>query len=212
MLLDQLARIAVTVRKSGRRSRLQKADQRFKPSEHVELEEHLKFLLLAGSTHGERQSSTSEPSEIQTRLIRCNLKRRNRFLYAQQHSIGLHPSPAEQSITLQVADKTRLETISNPNTSNFSDREQSSTAWDGKTGTSASAVSDTFTLAIDTPTAPVTAPIPSAAAPASTIMSGNVVDLDYPQPPKVKEGAHFFRCPCCCQTLPVSFREHNKWR
>ncbi|KAJ5199045.1 hypothetical protein N7491_000392 [Penicillium cf. griseofulvum] len=32
---------------------------------------------------------SSKLNEVQLRLIRCNLKRRNRFLYVQQHSRGL---------------------------------------------------------------------------------------------------------------------------
>jgi hypothetical protein len=46
-MLDQLARIAVAVRRSGRNSRLQKADQRFKPEDHDDLQHHLVTILLA---------------------------------------------------------------------------------------------------------------------------------------------------------------------
>ena len=43
---DQLSRIAVAIRRSGMRSRLQKADQRFEATEHEELEGHLVGMLL----------------------------------------------------------------------------------------------------------------------------------------------------------------------
>ncbi|OCK88697.1 uncharacterized protein K441DRAFT_587699, partial [Cenococcum geophilum 1.58] len=203
MMLDQLSRIAVAVRRSGRRSRLQKADQRFKSEEHEDLQKHLITILLARPEFSKEQIEPSKLSKVQQRLIYCNLKRRNRFLYAQQHSKWLDPDTAGRPI----------ETIgTRPPTDGEAAKEKqkkpSSEATDARinptirTGTSASAVSDSLAL----PQALIPAPA------ASTVMSSTVIDIKYPSPPKIKEGARVFACPCCCQTLPVNLSEENRWK
>ncbi|KAM0260793.1 hypothetical protein ACHAQJ_002559 [Trichoderma viride] len=106
MLLDQLAQIAIAVRRSGTHSRLQRADQQFNPEEHADLQTHLTTIMLLKKEkeYSELDITTesfdsSNLSEIQKRLIRCNLKRRNRFLYAQRHSksLGLAAAVASTS-------------------------------------------------------------------------------------------------------------------
>lgn len=207
MMLDQLARIAVAVRRSGRRSRLQKADQRFKLEEHEDLQKHLITVLLARPGFSKEQIEPSKLSEVQRRLIYCNLKRRNRFLYAQQHSQWLDPDTAGRPSQVQA-----IGTIgTRPPTGGEAAKEKqklSSEAADARinptirTGTSASAVSDSLAL----PRALIPAPA------ASTVMSSTVIDIKYPSPPKIKEGARVFTCPCCCQTLPVALSEENRWK
>lgn len=208
MMLDQLARIAVAVRRSGRRSRLQKADQRFKSEEHEGLQKHLITVLLARPEFSKEQIEPSKLSEVQQRLIYCNLKRRNRFLYAQQHSKWLDPDAAGRPSQAQA-----IETIGTcppigGEAAKEKQKKPSSEAADARinptirTGTSASAVSDSLAL----PRALIPAPA------ASTIMSSTVIDIKYPSPPKIKEGARVFTCPCCCQTLPVALSEENRWK
>lgn len=214
MMLDQLARIAVAVRRSGRRSRLQKADQRFKPEEHMDLQKHLVTILLARPEFAKEQVDESKLSDVQLRLIRCNLKRRNRFLYAQQHARWLDPDTTGVPPQAQAMENIR----SRPATDEESAREKQkslplitkplSEAADApispttRTETSASAVSDSLALSL------VLTPAPAA----STIMSSTVIDLKYPRPPKRKEGARLFTCPCCCQALPVTLSETNRWK
>jgi hypothetical protein len=214
MMLDQLARIAVAVRRSGRRSRLQKADQRFKSEEHEDLQKHLITVLLARPEFSKEQIEPSKLSKVQQRLIYCNLKRRNRFLYAQQHSKWLDLDTAGRPSQAQA-----IETIgTRPPTDGEADKEKqkplpliakpSSEVADARinptirTGTSASAVSDSLAL----PRALIPAPA------ASTVMSSTVIDMKYPSPPKIKEGVRVFTCPCCCQTLPVTLSEGNRWK
>ncbi|KAM3076313.1 WD repeat-containing protein 88 [Clarireedia jacksonii] len=211
MMLDQLARIAVVVRRSGRRSRLQKADQRFKPAEHEELQKHLTTILLARPEFSKDQIDVSKLSEIQQRLIHCNLMRRNRLLYAQQHSIWLDTDAATR-LSQGQANNTR------PTASEESAKEKQkslplttkpsieapavTTNPTIRTGTSASAVSDSVALPLDV--SPVSA--------ASTIISSTVINLKYPRPPKIEKGARIFMCPCCCQTLPVTLSEGTRWK
>lgn len=213
MMLDQLARISVAVRRSGRRSRLQKADQRFKLEEHEDLQKHLTAILLARPEFSEAQIDGSKLSDIQQRLIYCNLKRRNRFIYAQQHSKWLDPDharflPQAQSIGGRplAGEEATTETpqsqllITKPRPSyKTADKPGNPTL---RTGTSASAVSDSLAL----PRA--LTPTPAA----STVLSSTVINVKYPKPPKTQKEARIFTCPCCCQTLPVALLEENRWK
>lgn len=214
VMLDQLARIAIAVRRSGRRSRLQKADQRFKLEEHEDFQKHLITVLLARPEFSKEQIDSSKLSEVQQRLIYCNLKRRNRFIYAQQHSKWLDSDTAGRPSQVQAIKS--VETHSPTDEEAAKEKQKSlppivkplSEAADARinptirTGTSASAVSDSLAL----PRASIPAPA------ASTLMSSTVIDLKYPSPPKVKEGARVFKCPCCCQTLPLTLLEENRWK
>lgn len=208
-ILGQLARIAISVRQSGKRSRLQRADHLFKPEDHEDLRNHLGTIILARGEFSQQQIDLSNLDEIQQRLVFCNLKRRNRFLYAQRHSIRLNP--------VVPAPTTQERTVEKLETSFGGERKPMSPLWALKTpgkapstsinrtirtGTSASAISETFGLP--------QAPLPPTAA--STVVSSTTIDLKYPRPPEVKDGAHVFKCPCCCQILPVSVLEGNKWK
>ncbi|PYH91047.1 hypothetical protein BO71DRAFT_443436 [Aspergillus ellipticus CBS 707.79] len=196
-MIDQLARIAVAIRRSGRRSRLRKADQQFDATEHEEQEGHLIAMLL---TQLKRTHKTRDPSglnEVQLRLVRCNLKRRNRFFYAQRHSKGLAGS------IMRRLDKTAAENRDEYNVNPLKvELEHPNLDNTVITGTSASALSDSFLMPQTEPAAPA----------ASSIVSTTVIDLDYPHPPRFGDDAHLFRCPCCCEAIPVAVAGKNKWR
>lgn len=202
---DQLSRIAVAIRRSGMRSRLQKADQRFEATEHEELEGHLVGMLLTQLKCCPQERDSSKLNEVQLRLVHCNLKRRNRFLYSQQHSRGLDAGPirrenrsvAPKKVGLTQEEMAKGKTDSKP--LNDGSKYANSTI---VTGTSASKLSDNFNL-----------PQPDhAATTASSIISTTVIELDYPRPPRFKDGARLFRCPCCCDALPVEMANKNRWR
>ncbi|RJE23880.1 hypothetical protein PHISCL_03792 [Aspergillus sclerotialis] len=204
-MLDQLVRIIVAVRRSGRRSRLTKADKRFKPSEHEELKQHLATMLSVCPCPGSspKKPDLKDLSEVQQRLIHCNLKRRNRFLYAQRHSQGLGPdsenSAQGQEAETVVQGKDEKAVLENRK-SRPAGEVQNPTL---RTGTSASAVSDSLVL-------PAAELLPASGT--STVMSATVIELDYPRPPKISEAARVFRCPCCCETLPVDIAKANLWK
>lgn len=213
-MLGQLASIAVAVGRSGRRSRLQKADHRFNPDEHKDLQKHLTTVLLARPEFSKEQIDPSRLTEVQQRLIYCNLKRRNRFLYAQQHTKELVKDTAgrsslqtqaiepiqARSLTDREAPEKKLKSlwrIENP----LGEAADTSVNPITREGTSASAVGDSFAL-------PQTSVLASAA---STVVSSNMINLKYPNPPKIKEGARTYKCPCCCQVLPTVFLENKRW-
>ncbi|KAM0245095.1 hypothetical protein ACHAQJ_010649 [Trichoderma viride] len=229
MMLDQLARIAVAVRRSGRRSRLHKADQRFKPEDHDDLQRHLVTILLAhpessggpfnpveleSSGVSKGQTDLTRLDEIQQRLIRCNLKRRNRFLYAQRHAEKLGSGISQGQPLAQPigAVETRL-VISSEFTQGIQNSLPTEEILLDKgvnappnstimTDTTASAISHGLALQEMHRSAPA----------ASTVMSSTVISLKYPHPPTVEEGFLLFKCPCCCQPLPRVYLEDQKWK
>lgn len=203
---DQLAKIALAIRHSGRRSRLQKADQRFDATEHEELEGYLVGMLLTQLKRDPQQRDSSKLSDIQLRLIRCNLKRRNRFLYAQQHSRALDAGSTRRVSPTAVPQQAASvhDGIVGPKESlkPSNDSPKGNTISTSITATSASKVSDSFNLS-------QLGHIPPTA---SSTISVTAIDLDYPRPPRFANGAHTFRCPCCCEVLPAENADKNRWR
>ncbi|EHK42032.1 hypothetical protein TRIATDRAFT_251390, partial [Trichoderma atroviride IMI 206040] len=199
LMLDQLARIALAVRRSGRRSRLQKADQRFKPEDHSDLQTHLVTILLAHPDILKEQTDPARLSEIQQRLVRCNLKRRNRFLYAQRHAEKLGSGILQNQSHIQPIEATESPPNASKEPVKVANAPVNPTV---RTGTSASAVSNVLALQQMHKSAPA----------ASTVMSTTVRLLKYPHPPKVGEDVLIFKCPCCCQALPRVFLEGQKWK
>ena len=243
-ILEQLARIAVTIRRSGTRTRLQKADRSFNPKHHQDLYEHLVTSILARKPcsqsdvekhqrlHGESLSirptrklrsqdylvaldelDSSDLTAVQARLIGNNLRRRNRFIYAQSHSKALDvpysrsishnlPQIIERppQLTSEAPSDSQPRPELPPKTKAIPTQQAATTSI--QTGTSASGVTD-LPVSLQNP-------VPSQAA--STQLSATVVKLKYPHPPKRAPDALVFRCPCCCQTLPAVFAEGTRWQ
>jgi len=223
--LNQLVRLAVSIRRSGTRSRLQKADRTFAVEEHQELRTHLVAVMAARAP-----VLDSGLTSIQCRLIEANLRRRNRFLYAQRHSERLAittdppyatlPSNAteEHSALLDWAYSILqsffhvLIAAAIIGWRTFRERRQqaivtttakrSPRVLPAMTGTSASKLSG-FTAAQQVPARPQGAP---------TQISVTLTKVQYPRPPRIAQGAEVFRCPCCCQMLPVMFAEETRWK
>ena len=211
-LLEQLSRIGFAVRQSGNRSRLQKADLRFNPEEHKELERYLTTILLARPGFSKEKIEPIHLNEVQQRLIFCNLKRRNRFLCAQKHSQWLDPSSlgrmphgrANDNIESRLhfkEDSTDTKDMSSL-TQRLGRVANASTDLTTKTGTSASAISNSLALPQES-TPPIAA---------STIMTSTITKIKYPNPPKIKGSSLVFTCPCCCQTLPIIYSKKNRWK
>jgi hypothetical protein len=207
-ILDQLIRIAVAIRRSGTRARLQKADQLFRDDDYSDLRSHLNVVVLSHAEFSEDQIDPKRLTKIQQRLITCNLKRRNRFIYAQKHSKRLNPALPNSAFAIDLGDAKPFDSKAQPvklGTEGKSlDAEVQSATSSRKTGivpggtvTTATVVSSTLTLRPGT--------VPSQAA--TTQVSSTGSRLSYPNPPKIKEGARVFKCPCCCQTLPSMMSE-----
>lgn len=211
-MLDQLGQLGLVTRRAGKRSRFVKADQRFCSEEHQMLERHLTSMLLMWScSHPTSGAPVSGPlTEIQRRLIHTNMKRRNRFIYAQSHSLGLSPAHVNRVKSEATAATATIESPVAQHSSKYRDLADMNpkVGDDGvpqtrQTVTTASAISDSF--AKDT----LHAPPPTGT---STMLSTTVGSLEYPRPPRLKETARVFRCPCCCQTLPADMATPSRWK
>ncbi|KAI0377864.1 hypothetical protein F5Y04DRAFT_263425 [Hypomontagnella monticulosa] len=213
--LGNLALIAVAIRRTGKRSRLQKADSKFKPDDHTELETFLRFVILyrrfrKGSSFEACEDALGVPtlSPPQKRLIEANLRRRNRFIQAQRHSellrtgniflddavsqLAIGPSTAQLESKRTPVDKGKAPQRSVPR--------------DAPTisGTSASVPESAFRIH---PREKM------AVRPAMTAITILTSAIQYPNPPKPRPDHQLFKCPCCCQSLPMDVAiETTLWK
>lgn len=230
-ILDQLARLAVAIRRSGTSSRLQKADRSFDPGHHEDLKNYLVLMLLAKPSEIEKKRpeisdvdakdismnfgvDIAQLSTAQRHLIDANLRRRNRFIYAQRHAGKL--APADHFSTQKPAPK--LETVNQPNKGpNILSAECRPSSPKIKPVSAASALStalsDATRITDTTASAIATSFRFNISAPSTVIsqLSFTGSKTTYPNPPHLK-GLNSFKCPCCCLTLPVKFSEHDRWR
>lgn len=219
-ILKELIRLTAAIRRTGAPSRLQKADSQFDPTAHQELSMHLQVIITAHPSEQMTQSlqlGSLQLSDIQWRLIEANLRRRNRFLYQQRHSRKLEiketrpPRPRKRMETsLWQMVKTRIlgwltspfvrrKKTPSPRTTQSRSLEvpQRSPPTENLTVTSASKIQGPVKISKQSPT---------------TVVSSTAKKADYPNPPKLAPGQHFFRCPCCCQSLGIDLTQKNRWR
>lgn len=193
-LLDQLARISVAIRRSGNHSRLQKADQRLNPDEHQEFRDHLILILLRRPGH------ITELTEVQKRLVDANIRRRNRFVYAQTHAEHLdmahHRPQSHHAVSQSIAAGHPEDPMQEKSETNLPTRSEVGTT------TTATTIDNPSILDVTLFRLPE----------ATTAMSSTVVKIKYPGPPKVKWDAKLFKCPCCCQALPAELTQNEKWK
>ncbi|KAF5570196.1 1-phosphatidylinositol-4 5-bisphosphate phosphodiesterase [Fusarium phyllophilum] len=104
--LESLVTLSLAIRRTGRRSRLQKADRLFIPEEHAELRKHLEAIIQLRPGPGpccpedESRTKMASLTPLQCHLVTANLKRRNRFIQAQLHSLGLKKRSVGFEITV----------------------------------------------------------------------------------------------------------------
>lgn len=165
LMLDLLENFTIGILQSNALSSVQqRADKQFEPQKHMDLQQYLVTILLTRLGHSTEQIDASKLSEVQQRLIHCNLKRYNRFLYAWEHSSTSPQTVESGSPTIDTGDSVSV--LDSPPT----------LTWSGS-------------------------------SPSSSIEANRY----YPRPPKIKEGARDFTCPCCYELLPVDYAEENMW-
>jgi hypothetical protein len=218
--LESLVSLSLAIRRTGRRSRLHKADRLFKPEEHDELKKHLEAIILLRPGEGpcdgddEFKHKMDSLSAVQNHLVMANLKRRNRYIQAHLHSLGLKKRSAgfEQRPIPETAEKVTTPTASSK----------------GKLG---AAAVPTAALFHQKPSQPLAAPmsVTSASIPESkleykepvikksdstpmTVITQITASARYPRP-RLSGSEQVVQCPCCCQMLPVSeAKNNNQWR
>ncbi|KAJ4264712.1 hypothetical protein NW764_015797 [Fusarium oxysporum] len=235
--LENLALVAVAIRKTGKRSRLKKADRRFKPEEHKKLKDFLRILCLRQGTKKEpgneaekddfkfeklssqefiNTSKEFELSEPQQRLIEVNLRRRNCFLRAQEHSEKLKARQTEEPAKAgDAGEEADTKTKQLPNVEAISHGNLvENTTRDYNQGiiphahttpeTKASTAEGSFKVRRTKKT-------PSQHA--MTAITTLTAAARYPKAPKTCKESKMFKCPCCCQTLPAEFgTDKDLWK
>lgn len=155
-------------------------------------------------------------STAQQHLIDANLRRRNRFIYAQRHARKL--APFRLSSTQGPVQK--LGVINQPNRGPnivLAGSRARPPSPGAKPVSAASALSVTrsdATRITDTTASAISTPFIFNISAPSTVMSqvsSTGSKTSYPNPPHSK-GLNSFKCPCCCLPLPVTFSEDDRWR
>ncbi|KAM0260060.1 hypothetical protein ACHAQJ_002984 [Trichoderma viride] len=239
--LENLALIAVAIRKTGMRSRLDRADGRFKSEEHEELRDFLRIMCLRQRSRNEdhkdagkkaegddfkfKKLSTQECintlkafklSDPQHRLIEVNLRRRNRFLRAQEHSEKLKARQNEESAKgddIKEGIDDEIELFSNMEALSLGSSKRVTMRDLGKRRilppptipeTKASTAEGSFQ---------VRKAKKMASQPAMTAITALTAAVQYPKAPDACQKSTMFKCPCCCQTLPAEFgTDKNLWK
>ncbi|KAF4452354.1 hypothetical protein F53441_4806 [Fusarium austroafricanum] len=223
--LANLSSLGVAIRRTGRKARLLKADGRFNEEEHSELKLHLQCIIALRPSQERRGDNEFEErldalTSIQRRLIQANLKRRNRFLQAQKHSVGLKKRvPDTKSVPVSSGDSTHLEiTIQHPleyetnNPDSLSAPDASRKDLGIKktaptlSGTSASMPRSNLRY-VDP------AHKKSEGSTSHTEITRIAASTHYPRPRMPSTDQKVFQCPCCCQMLSVEeFKSDDRWR
>ena len=224
-VLDQLVRIAFTIRQSGTRARLQKADG-WKSSKHEgdlqRFKDHLTALVLATTrplskiTDFPRYAREAELSEIETRLIDCNLKRRNRFLYQQTHASELADDQLKSIEALPNLKKAEVDLKQFPTSTGATQPQLTKTTSSAKDHGVAKGKNLVGPPKTDTTATALSAhgEIPAVVPPsvqAATLLSVTVRKASYPPAPKLGK-RETFKCPCCCLQLSAIHAEPSRWK
>ncbi|KAJ5807718.1 hypothetical protein N7447_011174 [Penicillium robsamsonii] len=218
-IMGQLSRITISIRKAGTNARIQKADASYDP-DHPQvkaLSQHLQLLLLVKpSKNGTLQAKASpqgilvlssrddtiviDPhslTAIQQRLIKANLKRRNRFLYAQRHAMKLSERHQVPSTSIPAPRKLPLPPVLNVLKGTTEEHGVPKVY----SATTATEVQD-----------PIALPTQASAQPATTVISTISSRVTYPRPPPLRSDQNVFQCPCCYQILPTSMSRGSQWK
>ncbi|RMJ10278.1 hypothetical protein CDV36_010111 [Fusarium kuroshium] len=218
--LGSLASLALAVRRTGKRSRLHKADRLFNEGEHSELKQHLECIAVLRPTEKGYSSRRFKQklevlTPVQQRLVTANLRRRNRFLQARRHSTGLKRRNPELSSVSEDPVNQAHQPVFSPNLeipipapSVIEQPLKLLKNSDAPTisGTSASV-----------PESKLRYTDPSLKKPevstARTEVTRITATAHYPRPQLADDNQHMFQCPCCYQTMPVQEVKTNaRWR
>lgn len=173
-------------------------------------------------------------TQIQHRLIRANLKRRNRFIYAQSHAhklaavntshfskprIQLSTRALEQRrvldmlwFLLSLAWLWKLRMAYLFRHSKWNTLSQSQTSRDDHAVTAKGEPMNTESSASAMTGFSAVRPRSLRSHTARTQISVTTTKIEYPRPPRAVEGTLLFKCPCCCQPLPIMFAEETHWK
>ncbi|KAH7152142.1 hypothetical protein B0J13DRAFT_658468 [Dactylonectria estremocensis] len=252
--IDNLALIAVAIRRTGQRSRLLRADRSFDRTTLVELEMYLTCMALLRRTSLKEEAPKQHKADpacaldeklpehikqhyydpvwwqseiedvltpLQERLIEANLRRRNRFLYAQRHSnkLAIPHKPAKEPVDnptvlfqKEVSSPTQTEAKTRKVSDDYVREAEKSTVSPPLSLTRASDIDSN--LELEELKIPIQAPM--------TQITSITGATEYPKlrkPPVEKstgrgiEQTKIQKCPCCCEPLRRgAVASKNAWK
>lgn len=197
--LENLALIAAAIGQNGAPSRLELSDKTFKPEEHDNLRKDLNSIFLRqyhrpeadNEARTEAQTDDYILSEPQQRLIEVNLRRRNRFLRAQEHLEKLKTRQDDETEE-DVDDETESPHRKEAPSLTSSKKTISAT----KPSTDEGIFQIRKGKEIDS-------------QPAMTTITTATAAAQYLDAPGAYKDAKVLKCPCCCQIMPAVFSKDN---
>jgi len=224
--LDSLAFIGIQIRRSGRKSRLRKADDSFDENRHKyrKFRAHLACVITSKPTqegrpknegneiHSVDEFASLKLPLIQQRLVEANLRRRHRFMEAQRHSHGLQVRSTKISHTVipqqfvaMAADynKHKVSPMQDTKVAVALREQPGHPAAPTMTGTSASGLDSKWggfrnNRHVGSTVTHITAITAAARYPKARPLSN--------------QDQMLVKCPCCCQAIPASELEDSQWR
>lgn len=205
--LKNLSLIGVAIRRTGKASRIRRAEKKFNPAEHEDFRKHLECIVLLRPSRDGPDSHDMSPSklnEVQNRLIEANLRRRHSFLTAQKHTPSLKNRFGRNQVGPEgFAVTTNPEVPLRPVDRSISNlgalpREQSKPPPAAPRTTALQSTASTAEGLLQY------APATSTAEVAKTQITAIAADAELPRQPRLSPGRLIFECPCCCQSIPVT--------
>jgi hypothetical protein len=203
--LENLALIAVAIGQTGVPSRLERADERFTPEEHENLRNVLESICLRQYHRPEAdnearkgaQTDNHKLSEPQQRLVEVNLRRRNRFMRAQEYSEKLKDRQDKVPVTGNEIEGNGDDEVETP-----PQKEAPSLTSSKKSilGTQASSAEGIFKIRKGKE---------RDSQPAMTAITTPTATAQYLDAPGTYQESKILKCPCCCQNLPAVFSKDN---
>ncbi|KAK6524506.1 hypothetical protein TWF281_011413 [Arthrobotrys megalospora] len=216
VILNQIIRLTVAIRKAGSDARFRRADKFFNLQD-PEIQNFKSLLELIMHPKGLKQKD--QLNTIQLRLIEANLRRRHRFFYAKKHSRKLAGQESDSQAKIAVENHTISKPSPNTGTgvpSNVFPETQEYSApgvvESGLAGPAPSVVAPASATAASAIEGTVVVNAQRPARAAATVLSRTTSKITYPRPPPISLHNKVFKCPCCCQSLPISFTEHSQWK
>lgn len=223
-IIEQLGGLAIAIRRSGSSSAILKADRTFHPNMHQELHHHLTLLIVleqvkcrlrSSSPIGDHlQISIETPlSSVQKRLIDANLRRRHRFVYAQNHALKLERQDAGHEFSIYDSSDSDVKTNDIIGIAIEGQRRPSSKQAASRLNKDTVTITTASAVAV-----PIENLMPAKLTPsqrAKTEISTTGSKIVYPAPPEVEMASALFRCPCCCLPQPSEIARplrRNRWR
>jgi len=226
-VIDSLAFIGVQIRRSGRKSRISKADDSFDQNrdKYRKLRAHLACVVSSKPAsegrhiHNVDYFATMKLSPIQERLVEANLRRRHRFQEAQRHSTGLIDHSAKVSPPVIPQQFIAMAAIhhATQDVSPMQDKNIAAAMRSQQLSRPAPKWKDALTI----PTTSASGVdsqwggLQNKRQPRSTVtrLTAITANARYPRARKLSHADQkLAKCPCCCQAIPATELEGSRWR